>query len=218
MSSRIKKRMRTKNLQFLLKYACLVLVVPQLFLFTGCATYKPVATLSSNVTEYKNQIDQNGVTVAIKVLNDDEIRSIFKRNIHERGVQPVFIVIQNNSKSTYEFSKSTVNKPIYFPHEAAERGRYSVGWRVVWFSPFIISVFLWPLLLPALIGGAGAAEANQEMRKDYANKELPDGKIAPNGTSSGFLYFNKQALGRDLLIKVSNVETTQGLYYSFLLM
>ncbi|MFA5119280.1 MAG: hypothetical protein WC695_10645 [Candidatus Omnitrophota bacterium] len=197
------------------KVICLSLVIPVTLLFSGCASYSPGVSPLSDINASVHTKQDSGVTVGVRELGPKEIRATFKRNIHKHFVAPVYIVINNKSQDTYQFRKNSVNKSLFSANETADKGKFSVFWRVLPFSPFIVSVFLWPFLIPALVGGLGAVNANKLMRADYVKKEIDERDILPEETLSGFLYFDSRVKGESFVIRLKNLSSEQMAVFEF---
>jgi hypothetical protein len=194
---------------------CIALVFSVFCLFSGCATYSPGAVPFGGLDHHLIKKEDSGVSVSVRFLDNKEIRSIFKRNLREKFVLPVYVEIVNNSINTYQFEKKLIDKSVFTANQAADQGQFSVFWRVLPFSPFMVSIFLWPLVIPALVGGFGAVKANRLMRADYVEKEINDRGFAAGERGAGFLYFDQRTLGNSFVVQLKNLESGQMLKFEF---
>ena len=84
----------------------------------GCASVEPQA-----VTDYQSRAitrDDGDVKISASVLSDDESLEIYGVPLAKKGIQPVWIKIENNSKGAYWFLPVGLD-PNFFPaSEAAE--------------------------------------------------------------------------------------------------
>lgn len=81
----------------------LSLLLISAFLLPGCASYRSARLPSSDVTSFANHQDQDGLKVAIKFFDARESKSIFGVGKLYKKFQPVYIAIDNRTKSAYEF-------------------------------------------------------------------------------------------------------------------
>jgi hypothetical protein len=183
------------------------------FLLSGCATYHSGRLPTRDVFAYQNRQEQNGLHMAVKFFEPSESREIFQRNIGEKGIDPVFIVIDNRSKNTFQFSKSMVNKNTIPADEVAKMCHFSTVGRATGYG--VAGLFIWPLLIPAVVDGMGSASANERMRDDFSYKEIKDERISPNGLLNGVLFIEKMKSGEEVAIRLQNVETNETVLFSF---
>ncbi|MEW6101861.1 MAG: hypothetical protein AB1481_06175 [Candidatus Omnitrophota bacterium] len=198
-----------------MKIICVILSLAMLLSSFGCASYRPAGSPSEDISFYPNKKEQAGLSIAIKLLDAKETRGTFKRNIHKKQVAPAFIIIKNDSQNVYKLKKGLNEQGLFSANEVADKGKFQVFWRAALFSPFIISIILWPLLLPAIVGGLGTVNANKSMREDYVNKEISDEEIHPGESLAGFLYFDSGSISKGLRIELTDVVTKEPIVFEF---
>jgi hypothetical protein len=162
----------------------LVLVVTAFLL--GCASYRPdsLPRIDSEFAPYVESVDQ--VTVSAKLLTKAECKQYLDRDVIVKGYQPILVSIDNQSDSPIVFSPSRVSLPCANPNDVAKRVHTSTSTRVVaWGVP---ALFIWPLLIPAIVDGIGSSNANRDLDTDFAAKALGEVVIQPKSSLKGLLF------------------------------
>ena len=190
------------------------LLVINCFILSGCATYSAGRLPSAELTTFKNAQDQDGLKVAVKLFDARESKQIFGvSKVHEL-YQPVYIAIDNRTKNGYQFSKSTsINKQSVPAEEVAKNCGFSTIGRATTYG--VAGLFIWPLLIPAVVDGVGSAQANQKMESDYTYKEIKDDRIQSNGLLNGVIFVYKMKEGEEFAIRLQNVDTNEIKLFSF---
>lgn len=197
--------MKDKSIAFLL-IGCLVL--------SGCATYSAGRLPSSDVATLKNMQDQDGLRVGVKFFDARESKQVFGVGKVSELYQPVYIAIDNRTKNSYEFAKRTsINKQSVPSEEVAKNCGFNTAARATTYG--VAGLFIWPLLIPAVVDGVGSAQANQKMESDYAYKEIKDDRIQPNGLLNGVIFVDKMKEGEEFVIRLQNVANNEIKLFSF---
>lgn len=190
-----------------------LLVIGSLAL-SGCASYKAGRLPSSDVESFKTMQDQDGLKVAVKFFDARDSKQIFGVGKVGELYQPVYIAIDNRTKNGYQFGKRTsINKQSVPAEEVAKNCGFSTVGRATTYG--VVGIFIWPLLIPAVVDGVGSAQANQKMEADYMYKEIKDDRIQPNGLLNGVLFVDKMKEGEEFVIRLQNVDTNEIKLYSF---
>jgi hypothetical protein len=180
----------------------------------GCASYKAGRMPSSNVESFKNVQDQDGLKVAAEFFSPKESKQIFGVAKVAQLYQPIYIAIDNRTKSSYEFSKrGSINLASVPAEEVAKNCGFSTVGRATAYG--VAGLFIWPLLIPAVVDGVGSAQANEKMESDYMYKEIKDDRIQPNGLLNGVIFADKMKEGEELVIRLNNVDTNEIKLFSF---
>ncbi len=183
-------------------------------LTSGCATYNAGRLPSSDVSSFKNAQDQEGLKVAVKFFDARESKQVFGvGKVYER-YQPVYIAIDNRTKSPYQFAKRTsLNKQSVPAEEVSKNCGFNTAARATTYG--VAGLFIWPLLVPAIVDGVGSAQANQKMEADYMYKEIKDDRLQPNGLLNGIVFVDKMKEGEELGVRLQNTETNEIKLFSF---
>lgn len=197
--------MKTKSVIFLL-VGCLIL--------SGCATYSAGRLPSSDVANFKDMQDQDGLKVAVKFFDARESKNIFGVGKVHDLYHPVYIAIDNRTKNSYQFAKGTsINKQSVPAEEVAKNCGFSTVGRATAYG--VAGIFIWPLLIPAVVDGVGSAQANQKMESDYTYKEIKDDRIQPNGLLNGVIFIDKMKSGEEFVVRLQNTNNNEIKLFSF---
>ena len=180
---------------------------------SGCATYHAGRLPSSDVSSFQNTQEQDGLKVALKFIDARESKNIFGVGRVSELYQPVYIAIDNRSKSSYEFKKRDLSKQSVPAEEVAKTCKFNTAGRATAYG--VAGLFIWPLLIPAVVDGTGSANANQKMESDYMYKEIQDGRIQPNGLLNGVIFLDKIKEGEEVAVRLQNTETNEIKLFSF---
>jgi len=98
-----------------------LLLSAALFLLAACATrpYQYDGALSSSVRDRAITESAGLVSVSASVPGEDETTSIFGVPMYERGIQPVWIEVVNNSDEFLRFAVSSIDPEYFSPLEVA---------------------------------------------------------------------------------------------------
>ncbi len=98
-------------------------------LVAGCASrpYQPAGVSSVAFRERAVTQVQDDVTVTAAVPSREETQTIFDLPLYDRGVQPVWLQIQNNSSRSLRLALVSLDRDYFSPMEVAytQRGGYS---------------------------------------------------------------------------------------------
>jgi len=182
-------------------------------MLSGCASYRAGRLPSIDVSSFQNVAEQEGLKVAVKFFDARETKQIFGVKKVYQKYQPVYIAIDNRTACTYGFKKRTLNKPTVPAEEVAETCGFSTAGRATAYG--VAGVFIWPLLIPAVVDGVGSSQANQRMQDDFMYKEIKDERIVPNGLLNGVVFLDRMKDGEELAIRLQNVDTNEIKLFSF---
>lgn len=191
----------------------IVLLLFVSFALQGCATYRGGRLPSNDVFSYADRQEQEGVYVVAHFLDERESKQIFQFNLIQRDVQPVFLIIDNRSPHAIQFKKANINKSVMSADEVADKCKFSTVGRATGYG--VAGLFLWPLLIPAVVDGVGSAQANRRIEDDYLFKEIKDERILPNGLLNGIVFIPRTKEGEDFTIRLNNIDRNKIMLFSF---
>jgi hypothetical protein len=88
-------------------------------IFHGCATFKPGA-IDESVFRNRGQTKSDGLVQAtVTVLSRDETRKVFGLDLYKKGIQPIWIEIENNDDVRVWFPPFGVDPDYFAPFEVA---------------------------------------------------------------------------------------------------
>jgi len=195
------------------KFVSVLFIINFIVFVSGCASYRAGSYPTKDILAYSNIQERGDLKIAAKFLDTNETRQSFQRNLQDQGIEPVFLIMDNRSKDTYNFSKSMVNRNVIQAEEVAHRCRFGTGKRVASYG--VLAILCWPFLIPAIIDGFGSSGANTRMRDDYIFKQIKDERIFPMGLLTGFLYIEKLKPGEDLIIRLQNISSSEVALFRF---
>ena len=197
----------------------LSLLTVTFLIFQSCASYQGGRLPGKDVETFANRQVQGEVYMAVDIMNTQKIQQAFQFDLEEYEVQPIYIVIDNRSKQSYQFKKSGIDKQIYSAKEVAEKVQYSTTGRAATYGTLAAAgLVIWPLLffaIPAVVDGVGSSGANQRIRDDYAYKEIEDGRVLPNGLLTGVVYVPRMKDGEGINFRLTDVESGEILRFRF---
>jgi hypothetical protein len=137
---------------------CVVVVAAALFL--GCAPYRPQPMASTPLLQRAVTKTRNGIRVTVAVPSDPESASLFGVSLATKGIQPVWLDIENHTERPYWFLPLNLDPDYFTPLEAANRVRHRF-----------------------------ASSTNGEMRMHFLAAAM-DPFVGPGQTVSGWVFTN----------------------------
>ena len=137
-------------------------------------------------TQRAEQGEQDGLKVQAAVFSDRESKAFFDVALARRGVQPVWIQVENSSEVSYRLDLFGLDPGYFTPLEAAAICHFSVGKRMVSFGVLgWMFLILLPLLPTKLIS---AARANARMNQFFKEHGFRFGPIQPGDSREGVVF------------------------------
>jgi len=151
------------------RLASVFLIMFHLLYISGCTYYNTTGRFpAKNIESYSNKLTKDNLTIAVKYLNRREVSNTFQRNMLGYGIQPLFVIIENNSPNVYYFDRDKCSERVYRADEVAERLKFTQGARTFF---LMISYVIFPLLLITVPEYISASRGNDMMLKDYISKD-----------------------------------------------
>ncbi len=192
-------------------YHFILLLFFVLISFYGCASYKPtpLPNLQPEFATYSENIEN--VTLAAKALSKEESKKYFDRDIIGKGYQPVLMTIINDSNRHILFSPEGVSLPVISSQEVAEKVHTSTAGRATAYG--VGALFLWPLVIPAIVDGVKSSQANTQLDRDFSEKNIEQMVINPYSTHNGVIFFSNKEYQESFTVKLVCRETRQKFEY-----
>ncbi|MFM1997510.1 MAG: hypothetical protein RLZZ111_1897 [Planctomycetota bacterium] len=127
---------------------------------------------------------QAAVTVA--VLTDDESRRFFGVSLSRRGIQPVFVRVENRSADRLRLQPVGIDPRYFTPLEAAAAGHFSIVRRLSAFGA--MGWLFFPLLALVPLKLVTARLSNRRMDEFFRDHGFRLGPIAPGLEAQGFVF------------------------------
>jgi hypothetical protein len=131
--------------------------------------------------------EQEQITVSITALDARQSRQFFGVPMARRGIQPVWLRIENHAATRCRLHVVSIDPNYYSPHEAAAVNHFPAGRRLVSLGMLGYLVFL-PLLLVVPLKILSALRANRKMDELFREQAFPLRPIAPGKQSEGFVF------------------------------
>ena len=78
----------------------------------------------------------------------------------------------------------------------------------------VAGLFIWPLLVPAVVDGVGSSKANQRLDTDYAAKAVSERVIQPFATLDGLVFVPMSSYSNSFSITIIDKETKEGITFT----
>ena len=156
---------------------------------SGCAHYgaRPLNRLSGGVLSNKKE---QFVSFKHRVFSKRDCKKYLDRNVISKGYQPVNIELTNNSNRCLDISTKRFSFPCVPAEEVASKVHTSTTNRAVGYG--VAGLFVWPLLIPAVVDGVGSSNANKQLDEDFAQKELRDQIVGPYSRINALIFVPKE--------------------------
>jgi hypothetical protein len=122
----------------------------------------------------------------VAVLAADESRRLFGVDLARRGIQPVFVRIENRGSENMRLQLVNIDPKYFTPLEAAAVNHFSIGRRLSAFGT-MGWVFV-PLLALVPLKLVTAYLANGRMDEFFRARGFPLASIPPGGAAEGFVF------------------------------
>jgi hypothetical protein len=147
--------------------------------------FTPAPTSQSIVSHGQSQ-EGPQARVTVSVLDAMESREFFGMPLAHRGIQPVYLRIENRSDTPLRLQLQRIDPNYYTPLEAAAAVHYSIGKRLTAFG-FIGWLFL-PLLTLIPLKLITAYRANRRMNDFFQAHAFHLRPIKPGDVAEGFVF------------------------------
>jgi len=139
---------------------------------TGCATFKPGSLEQIPIRERAQVLEENGLRVSVAVLSRAEAKELFGANLHDRGVQPVWIEVDNQTDMPFWLMFHGLDPNYFSAHEVAYMNHQSFS-----------------------------GKSNKEMDAYFASMQIAQ-NIRPGATNSGFAFSNETIGTKEVRIRL----------------
>ena len=155
--------------------------------------------------ESAQHAEQEDITVSIAALDARQSRELFGVPMARRGIQPLWVRIENRAQTRCRLHVVSIDPNYYSPHEAAAANHYSAGRRLLTFGLLGYLVFL-PLLLIIPLKVLSAMRANRRMDELFRELAFPLRPVAPGKQSEGFVFTGLDIGNKVVHLRLLRVE------------
>jgi len=188
-------------------YFCLT----ALFLLCGCVSYKVQSVRMEPIDSYRNKSNISNVTIAVDPYdNASKSESAFYADLTEKNIKPIHLIIQNNSKDNILIIRSQILLTDRSGNEYQPVNSDYV------FNRFEHNELLWAIFGFGIFSYMSADEANDKMKADWYEKELPEERIVTSKRkASGFVFFEtaQHLQGNIVKLDVINLKTNESIKF-----
>lgn len=153
---------------------------------SGCVSYRPKPVAEVPFLERAQAQEDGNVKATVAVLSDKEAKDVFGISLARKGVQAVWLKIENQSNTPYIFLQGSVDPNYYSSDEVAFLSHFSAKKKI--FGMGLLSVLLFPLVLTVPFEYASAKYANIKMDRIFAESAISNDMVMPEDTASGFMF------------------------------
>ncbi len=154
--------------------------------FNGCVTYRPQPADRVPFMERAQTQTQDALTVTVAVLSDKEAKKVFGVNLAKKGVQPVWVKIENRGKIPFVFIPRNMDPNYYSAEEAAYMAHFKQGKQFL--ESGVIAVIFFPLIALIPVNFFAARHANGKMDDLFGKLALSSNIVMPDSGQSGFVF------------------------------
>ena len=177
------------------------MIVP---LLAGCAGYRPRSLkrlTPKPVPQHEN------ILFDAKALNNCDCSTYLDRNVICAGYTPIQIAVKNESNQYIEFTTDKINLNTVPASLVAESVYQSVLARALGYG--IPGLFIWPLLIPAVLDSIWATEANEMLLRDYLGKAISNKTLVPDSELEGLIFVANNQYQNKLEVTLVNRDSLE---------
>jgi hypothetical protein len=129
---------------------------------------------------------RDNLTVTLTVLSNKEAKKFFGAALSKRGIQPLWLEIDNRSDNTYVLIPRNMDPNYYSAEEAAYMAHYKQTRQ--FFESGLLAVIFFPALALVPVNFFAIRHANKKMDSIFNAVSMHSYVIHPGKKHSGFLY------------------------------
>jgi len=152
----------------------------------GCVSYRPKPLADVHFQDRVAWVGDDDVRIGVAALSAKESKQAFGVPLAKKGMQPVWLSIENRSSTPILFLQQSVDPDYYSPAEAAHRSHYSGTTRFLFYG--VAGLLFPPLWIAAPIELVSAYVANGRMDERFQETGIGNRLIAPDKTAEGFMF------------------------------
>lgn len=153
---------------------------------TGCVYYRPKPLEDVQFRDRIQWVGDDDVRIGVAALSAKESKQAFGVALAKKGMQPVWLEIENRSAAPMIFLQQSVDPAYFSPAEAAHRSHYSGTTRFLFYG--IAGLFFPPLWIAAPVELVSASIANRRMDERFVTAGIGNRLIAPDKRADGFVF------------------------------
>ncbi len=169
---------------------------------------KPVASELLPVFSIKDR----GVVIFARAITPDESKRYFGHDLISRGVQPLQLMIQNNTSEEYSLCPSSIDLDRVEASKVAFKVTKSAIPRAIAYR--VASLLFWPFAIPSTIDSIRVATHHNKLKRDLKAKAVKDEVIAPYTTFHRILFVPVQKFKEVFKVTLIDLDTLQPMEFN----
>lgn len=164
-------------------------VIPLLILsltFQGCIRYRPNMAERTSFMERVQTQEKDNLRVSVTVLSDKETKKAFGVNLAKKGMQPVWLDIENKNTAPAVLITRSIDPNYYSAEEAAYLAHYRQSRQFL--EAGILAVIFFPALALIPFNFFAVRHANKKMDAIFRENGLDQTIILPHNRQAGFVF------------------------------
>lgn len=151
--------------------------------------------------------EEDHVKLSIKPLTAEESKKYLKKDLLDKGYQPVEVTIENGSSDPYSFSPNSVSLPLIEGKSIAKKLFRSAIPRSICFR--IAGLFFWPISIPGTIDGVLTNKSYRKLKKQLQSKSVREEVIAPYSSVHRIFFVSSKDCEGSFDVTLENQETLE---------
>lgn len=177
----------------------------------GCAHYNAQPLNQIKKESLLNKKEQF-ISFTYHIFTKNDCKKYLDRNVINKGYQPVQITFTNNSNRFLDFSTTRFSLPCVNYEEVTQKVFTSTTKRVTNYG--VASLFIWPLIIPAIVDGVGSSQANEKLDRDFHQKTLQNQIVKPFSIINGLIFVPTEHFDKKFTFMVLDTENHEKFVFS----
>ena len=134
--------------------------------------------------------EQDGLAIGCKAFSKYECLTYLDRDLLKKGYQPIQLSFHNRTDKSYAFSIYDVTLPCTTVEDVTKTVHTSTAGRMTSYT--LGSLFLYPLIIPAIVDGIRSSNANAALDQDFLNKSKDHFEILPHSFHKTLIFIPRK--------------------------
>lgn len=155
---------------------------------------------------------RDGFVVRVAIPDAATVRALFGVPLARRGIQPVWLQIENQTESPSRLQCIAIDPNYFSPLEAASRNHFSDFKRILSFG--LLAWLYLPVILLLIRKIFSVRSANRRMDAFFQQQAFHLRPVPPAGTQSGFVFTNRVEGTKRVLVRLLGPDGIQDFDFS----
>lgn len=129
---------------------------------------------------------QKTVEVHVRALSSEESSQLLGHNLPSQGIQPVYVMIENNSPHEYSICPDSIDLNHIEAKKVAEKIKRLALPRTIAFK--VLGFLFWPFMIPGTIDTIHTFHSYKLLKQDYAAKSMKEEIVPVYSTVNRILF------------------------------